>query len=543
MRLSDLFAQNNEHRMFFPKGFEILLGSITKYDNVAEMYVVLACFFVTLVGLLLAFRSNVVGGGFGSRLFLFVPVSLLVFGLRQHENMLFGYQINFAFTQTFGVLALFLLYVSGRDGSKKLAFAAALGSATVASFSTAQGLLAWPVGLLQLLVSPIEKPAKKVLVGVWGLVGLGEWAVYFFDYQKPKHHPSLLYVLDHPAVGTEYFLNSLGGALFWQQGSAFAGGLLVACLAVVSLLLVYKDGKLGECSFWVSLLLYSSLVLASITLGRSGFGAEQALNSRYATFSVLAVVGVYAMLAKLAFEKRSSVRMVSLVVLSACVLLSAAVSYPEGIEVGAEQKASREKAAFVLSTHETQPDQLLEQNLYPRAARVRRFAPILERLGYNVFSEPRAWDPLPPLSDLAPVASPTPSEAGAITGVIGLITRERSSVVLEGMSFITVRGWAVDVDDRDTAGGVYVDRDGKLFPAFYGDKRKKVARRLGVTAYEHSGFERAIPVSEIGAGTHELSIVVLTNDRKGYYRPNEKIAFETTRPAPPVRPSGNQEKG
>src|SRR5918998_1714538 len=145
--LPDLFDQHNEHRMFFPEGVELMLGSITKYDNVAEMYLVLVCFLATLVCLLLAFRASV-----RSWPFLFVPVAFLIFSFRQHENMLWGYQISFAFAQAFGVLALFLLDVLWRKRYKKLAFMAALGSATVASFSVAQGLFVWPAGLLQLAI-------------------------------------------------------------------------------------------------------------------------------------------------------------------------------------------------------------------------------------------------------------------------------------------------------------------------------------------------------------------------------------------------------
>ena len=137
LHLSNLWVQHNEHRMLFPKGVELLLGGITRYDNVAEMYLIQGCFFVTLVILFLAFRDSIATR---SWLLLFVPVSLLIFSLRQHQNMLFGFQINFAFTQTFGVLSLFLLYVLGRSSLKKPAFAAALGSGTVASLSTAQGL-------------------------------------------------------------------------------------------------------------------------------------------------------------------------------------------------------------------------------------------------------------------------------------------------------------------------------------------------------------------------------------------------------------------
>jgi hypothetical protein len=86
-------------------------------------------------------------------------------------------------------------------------------------------------------------------------------------------------------------------------------------------------------------------------------------------------------------------------------------------------------------------------------------------------------------------------------------------------------GWAVDAKHENAAGGVYVDIDGKLFPAFYGIGRQDVANSLGVSSYRYSGFERAIPTSEIGVGTHELSVIVLTNDREGYYRPDQKVAF------------------
>ena len=522
LHLSNLWVQHNEHRMLFPKGAELLLGGITKYDNVAEMYLIQGCFFVTLVILLLAFRGSIATRDW---LLLFVPVSLLIFSLRQHQNMLFGFQINFAFTQTFGVLSLFLLYVLGRSSLKKPAFAAALGSGTVASLSTAQGLLVWPVGVLQLFVSPLEKSTKKATIVVWGLIGLGEWVAYFVGYVKPEDHPSLFYVFEHPLVGAQYFLTSLGSSLFWEQNSAFAGGLLLACFALVSLLLIYKDRKLGEYSFWVCLLLYSFLILASITLGRSGFGVQQALESRYTSFCILAVVSVYAMLAKTAFEKRASLNTVLLVAFSGVILLSAAVSYSRGVKEGSREKVSRERAAFVLSTYESQPDEFLTRTLYPSAKIVRTRAPILQSLGYNVFSEKQAQGSLLPISDLSPVASPIPSAIDVITGD-GMSRQNRSFVVPEEGSFIELAGWAVDADNESVAGGVYVDVDGKLFPAFYGAERGDVAKSLGVPSYRYSGFERAIPVSEIGGGTHELSVVILTADREGYYRPDQKVVLE-----------------
>src|SRR5215211_6766789 len=123
--------------------------------------------------------------------------------------MLWGFQMSFVVTFTFSVLTLYFLYVSaGHKRFKEVAFLAALASATVASFSSAQGLLVWPAGLLQLSISAIEKPTKKVLIGVWSLVGLGEWIFYFIGYVKPTlgcppscQNGTLDYILQHPIEG------------------------------------------------------------------------------------------------------------------------------------------------------------------------------------------------------------------------------------------------------------------------------------------------------------------------------------------------------
>ncbi|CAA9446864.1 MAG: hypothetical protein AVDCRST_MAG28-955 [uncultured Rubrobacteraceae bacterium] len=519
LTLSDFFDQHNEHRMFFPKAVEFLLGRITGYDNVAEMYLIQVCFLVTLAVLFLAFR---VGTRSSWLLLLFVPISFLVFSFRQYENMLWGFQISFAFTQTFGVLALFLLYVSGRGRFGKGAFVAALGSATVASFSNAQGLFLWPVGLLLLAVSPLEKSAKRVWILIWTLVGLAEWIAYFADFARRGNSSSLSYALYHPIVGAQYFSNLLGSSLFWRQNSAFIAGLLLVCLALVSLFVVYRDKKLSEYSFWLSLLLYSFLILGSITLGRAGeFGPLQAMAPRYTSFSILAVVAIYAVLVKVAFDRRSTTNTLLLAALSGAILLSAAVSYQEGIKVGSKERATREKAAFVLSTYETQPDEALTETLHPRARVIRERAPVLQSLGYNVFSGPQDWD-LPPLSDLYPISSPA-SSATSITGD-GLRQENESIIVPAKASFIKLTGWAVDAGNESAAGGVYVDIDGELFPAFYGVERQDIADSFGMPSYRYSGFERFVPVP--GVGAHELSIVILTADREGYYPPTRKVALQ-----------------
>ena len=269
--VSDLIHLHQEHWIFFPYIAILLLGTVTEWNSVAEMYLTQICLLGTLVCFLLAFRdSNRSKPAFKSAFFplSMIPVSLLVFSFVQHQNMLGGFGVTFVFAQTFGVLALYLLYVLRYDRLRTVVFVAALGSATVASFSSVPGLCVWPAGLLLMFMSPLEKPMKKVFIGLWGLAGLGIWIAYFIVYSSPrnKNPGSVLSALADPLGGIRYFLNLLGSGLFEKQTLLpvskspllLVAGLLLTCLALINLLLIYKDRRgLGEYSFWISLLIWS----------------------------------------------------------------------------------------------------------------------------------------------------------------------------------------------------------------------------------------------------------------------------------------------
>jgi hypothetical protein len=376
---SDLWHQHFEHRVFFPRIAMLLLGVATSFNNVAIMYLIQVCLLITLIILLLAFKANI-----QANLFLFVPISSLVFSLGQYWNLLVAWSLTFVFVQTFVVLALYLLHLSNRTNFRELALSAALIIGTVASFSSAQGLFVWPAGLLQLLIAPVERSTKKILAGIWGAAGLVEWIVYFYDLNLPRHH-SERYFLDNPNLGIGYFLTALGSSLIRQQTIALVIGLLLVCLVTATLFLVYRAGTLDECSFWIALISFSFLFLLSILVGRSGMGFENALSSKYPTFTVLGVIGAYAMLIKLALEQRIRISYVLLGSLIVLIVTSIPLSYVEGVDAGKALEVRRERAAHVISTYRTQPDKAL--TVVNRSAwRVREWAPILERLNYTVFA-------------------------------------------------------------------------------------------------------------------------------------------------------------
>src|SRR5215210_270644 len=384
----DLWEPHNEHRFFFPSIAILLLGTLTKWNTVAEMYAIQACLLITLLALLVALRAYI-----GAKPLFFVPTAFLTFSLLQRFNMLWGLQLTFVFVETFAVVALFFLYTLGHGRFKWLAFLAALLSGTIAAFSVVQGLLVWPVGLLQLYYTPIEKAKKWLFLVLWGTIGVGEWVIYFIDYPAHPNSPSVFYPLTHPLTGARYFLTLLGTSLFSPRSEsfAFASGLVLASLIVGSLYLTYRHRREGDSSFWLALLLYSLLVLAAITAGRSG--AQDVPVQRYTNFSILVAVSVYALLAKSVLEERSRSAIAMFGTLCAVMLLSIPVSYYGGIKEGDHFKTNREQAAYVLSTYTTQSDRCLELLRRKKTDNLRRLAPQLEKLGYNVFAEPRVSPP------------------------------------------------------------------------------------------------------------------------------------------------------
>lgn len=131
--------------------------------------------------------------------------------------------------------------------------------------------------------------------------------------------------------------------------------------------------------------------------------------------------------------------------------------------------------------------------------------------------------PPPDLSALLPETSSTELNLESIRRY-----KPKQSAAIQGSppSFFIFSGWAVDSHARNTAGGVYLEIDNKLYWTYYGFPRNDVATHFNTPAYLASGFQLGILESAIGKGQHTLSLKVLTTDRKAYYRSEESVSFE-----------------
>ena len=169
LSFSDLFAQQNEHRVLFPRVASLAIGAPTGFNTVAEMFFgwVLASVMGLLIFCIYLKKSSC--GKDPKRLLLFLPVSLLLYSFRGTEIILWGFPSLHYFLMLFGVVVTLILL----DVSKKIDvwFVLSFLSAILASFSFLFGLLVWPVGLLQVFSSSkrerdLRKPTLWCFVSV-----------------------------------------------------------------------------------------------------------------------------------------------------------------------------------------------------------------------------------------------------------------------------------------------------------------------------------------------------------------------------------------
>jgi len=215
-------------------------------------------------------------------------LSLLVFSLGQWENWFLGWQLQL-FMNLLAVVLGFWIVATSEGRWHWLAGAMLMG--VLATYSFANGLLFWPLGLLGILVLPAENKRKRAArAACWALVSATVTASYLWDYQPPGYHPSTNLVFENPDAYMLYILKYMGAPLagFSELGAAIAGA--VGCTAFLSLAvwaIVKRPLPWPMLLFLIGLAGYAIGSAKLTGLGRLGFGSEQAMSPRYVTFADL----------------------------------------------------------------------------------------------------------------------------------------------------------------------------------------------------------------------------------------------------------------
>lgn len=319
LTFGDLWAQHNESRFVLPRLIYLALGQFTHWNLCYEMGLTFLLISLAAGAVCLLGRRTFAGQP-AVRWSVFSLASLLLFTPAQYEALLWGMEF-ILYLPLVCILISLLLWQTTLGERMKILLCA--GLAVVSTYSFSNGLLVWIALFPVLFLSDgwVGLRTKSWRALGWLLGFAGNMALYFYDYQAVR------YAIDDsfpPALGVgerlwassrlagEYLLVFFGGPLTDQHGTnrianavAIGGILLALFITSAALAFRWRKNTLLAARVWPWLTLggYSLLSALLATAGRSRMGAEQAMSSRYAIFSICLVVALVHLVPLLVFHR------------------------------------------------------------------------------------------------------------------------------------------------------------------------------------------------------------------------------------------------
>jgi hypothetical protein len=207
-----LWAQHNEHRIVFPEILFAVDMLLMHGRQVLPLAISFICYFSTW--LLMSWPIFSDRGLSRTPRYSAVLLAGVVIGW-QGSVMAFGipFLLNWTLTQFAAVLALALV-AALRNNSRVIYLAGAVVCGTIASYSSANGLLIWPVILVAGLISSMRRRYILVIA----IAGVANISLYFVDYHL-IHQSDPSNLIRHPI----YLLGFLSSYVSMPFGALKAG--------------------------------------------------------------------------------------------------------------------------------------------------------------------------------------------------------------------------------------------------------------------------------------------------------------------------------
>ncbi len=283
LHFSTLWSQHYENRIFFPNLIVLALAYTSHFNVVTEEYLSALMLFGATALVICAHKRR----SPERRWIWYCPVAFLLLSLAQAGNALWGFQMAWYLVLLMVTLALYLL---DREPPQMVVFGGAIAAAMVASFSSVQGLLVWPAGLLLLYLRRRPRHLAFAWIGSAVLAGV----LYFVDFNFNAVPSSS----QDPAATLSFFLKVVGDIVGDPQPGAlvtlFGSVLVVTAIWVLVRFATRERTTTGGRPFALSLILFGLLFSGLTAYGRTGlaaFGFE--VENRYTVFAIFVLFGLY----------------------------------------------------------------------------------------------------------------------------------------------------------------------------------------------------------------------------------------------------------
>ena len=199
LTFNDLWGQHNENRVFFPHLVVLALAQTTHLNVVIESFISAALWWFAAILLVIAHHRRSPELSW----LWYTPIALAFASAVSLGDTLFGFNLSWFMALAALAVVLFLL---DRASPTKWTACIAILVAVVGSYSTLQGLLIWPSGLVLLL---IHRRSKAWLVA-WSGSAILTFIVFLIGYRLPTSSgagPSGL------GASVRFFFSSLGNVM------------------------------------------------------------------------------------------------------------------------------------------------------------------------------------------------------------------------------------------------------------------------------------------------------------------------------------------
>jgi hypothetical protein len=293
VRLADLWAQANEHRIFLPR-LQFLLDYSLFDGTYVFLFVVisLSCLLIACALSAIVWRET---HEWLTTWVFFAAATIAMLSPAATENLTWAFQVGFVQVFLFGTVAILAVVLAARTGPgtrpQQLWTAAAVLGALAATYSLANGLLLWPLLAVIALALGLSYRSTVLLAGV-GLAAIFSYLWHFNSSAGPESYSANL---KQPAGMLKYAAVYLGSALrpLGVYPAAFAGATGLG-LFVLLCVLAWRErsGRSVTSPAGAGLAMFVVLTAGVTALGRVNLGLTQALSSRYATASALFWLGL-----------------------------------------------------------------------------------------------------------------------------------------------------------------------------------------------------------------------------------------------------------
>jgi hypothetical protein len=387
LQLAALWAPHNENRMLVANFIGLLIDSATRMNERADMLVSGSLLLLALVAILaMATRT------LRLRPLWLVPVAFLVMGLVQWENILWAFQLAW-------MLVLFLC-VSGLAAiewwrGKWPGLAVPMALALLASYSSLQGLLIWPVGLYY----GWAVGWSRARAAVWSAVAVGATAVYWWHFGPVGTPWRPLLLLKEPSIAARFVGFLLGDVFDFHQ--LLLGGVTLVTALLVGSVAVF-DGELRRALRLPLALVGMALGFdVLVTIGRLPLGLAAAGASRYTPYNLWLLSGLWLAAVVLLRDHREVANLArralihpaqALGVVGVGLIISCQVAgdIPAGLAAGSAARAHREAGVRLLLHLGHATNRALAADLFtPSGKYVRVWAEALKKHQWSLFAGPK----------------------------------------------------------------------------------------------------------------------------------------------------------